>query len=270
MSRPDSSVLGEFHADLLDQIAQTGSITHAAKACGISYRTAWSHVDRLNELSGRPVVERTAGGKSGGGTHLTVYGAGLLKAYRILQEKHARYVEGLREGITDFEGFQRIARGMSLRTSARNQLFAKVEKVTLSGLEAEVVLALRGGVRLVSRITRRSARDLGIRKGGEVYALIKANSVELVPAKSTPVKSGPAKSQTPKSAPSNVFPGVFEEVHQEGGRIEVSVRLPGGEVLWATHAGKLPRGLRLEKGHPVDARIDPAQVILGVTDVPRF
>lgn len=253
-------MLGDFHADLLDQIARTGSISAAGKACGISYRTAWSHVDRLNALSGQPVVERTTGGKSGGGTRLTAYGAGLLKAYRLLQERHARYVKGLRKGIRDFEEFQRVARGMSLRTSARNQLFAKVERLKVSGLEAEVVLGLRGGDRLVSRITRRSAQELGVRKGSEVYALVKANSVEW----------GPSPARSSKAPLPNVFPGVFEEVHRNRGRVEASIRLAGGELLWATFSGNPPRGLKLEEGARVEARIDAAQVILGVTDVPRF
>lgn len=269
MSRGGVNLLGESHAKLLEQIGLTGSITKAAAAAGISYRTAWSLVERLNDLAGQEVVSRVVGGKSGGGTRLTVYGAGLLKAYRILQEKHARYVAGLREGITDFDTFQRIARGMSLRTSARNQLFAKVESLKVSGLEAEVVLGLRGGDRLVSRITRRSARELGVRKGGEVYALIKANSVELGPSRARTPRP-PALKTSPKILFANIYSGVLEEVHQERSRAEVSIRLAGGELLWATLSGDPPRGLKLEKGAPVEARIDAAQVILGVTDVPRF
>lgn len=257
-SAADSAVLGDFHAGLLEQIRETGSITRAAVAVGISYRTAWSHVDRLNQLSGRPVVERTAGGKSGGGTRLTSYGTGLLKAYRILQEKHARYVKDLRKGIHDFEDFQRLARGMSLQTSARNQLFGTVESVKIKGLEAEVVLKIKGGDRLKSRITRRGAEELGIRKGSDAYALIKANWIVLA----TP--GGRA------SASHNVMRGRFEEIRRERGRIEASVLLDGGEVLRAAFPEKAAAGIRLEKGASARVKFDAENVILGITDVPRF
>lgn len=257
-------ILGEFHARLLESLRTTGSITQAAQACGVSYRTAWNHVDRLNQLSNHPVVERTAGGKSGGGTQLTAYGAGLLKAYRILQEKHDRYVKDLRKGIDDFEDFQRLARGMSLRTSARNQLFGTVASMKLRGLEAEVTLSLKGGDRLKAAITRRSVEELGIRKGSEAYALVKINGV-------VPVATGPAK----QNESTNLLKGVFETVNREAGRVEASIRLPGGELLWTafpekTKAGKTVSGRNVEKGAPAMAVIDPTHVILGVTDVPRF
>ncbi|HEX2613025.1 MAG TPA: TOBE domain-containing protein [Fibrobacteria bacterium] len=256
-AKPTSGILGEFHAALLENLRETGSITKAAKACGVSYRTAWSHVDRLNELSGQPVVERTAGGKSGGGTRLTSYGAGLLEAYRVLQQRHERYIKDLRKGIQDFEDFQRLARGMSLKTSARNQLFGTVESVKLAGLEAEVVLSLKGGDRLKARITRRSAEDIGIRKGREAYALIKANWV-------VPVASRRAG----KSA--NLLKGVFEDIHRARGRVETSIRLGGGEALWTSFAEKPAAKIQAKKGAAVRVEIDPANVILGVTDVPRF
>jgi molybdate transport system regulatory protein len=257
-------MLGDFHARLLESLRATGSITQAAKACGVSYRTAWSHVDRLNQLAGRPVVERTTGGEGGGGTRLTAYGAGLLKAYRVLQDKHVLYVKDLRKGIQDFEDFQRLARGMSLRTSARNQLFGTVAGVKVRGLEADVTLSLKGGDRLKASITRRSVEELGIRKGSEAYALVKINGV-------VPVAPVPAK----RAASANVLKGMIETVNRERGYVEASVRLTGGELLWMAFPDKPSTGktssiVRTEKGAPAMAMIDPAHVILGVTDVPRF
>lgn len=56
---------------LLAQIAELGSITRAAKAVGISYKGAWDAIDELNNLAERPLVERSVGGKGGGGARLT-------------------------------------------------------------------------------------------------------------------------------------------------------------------------------------------------------
>ena len=85
LSRNGENVLNESRMALLEKIAETGSITKAGKAVGISYRTAWITVDHLNNISDNPLVERTAGGKSGGGTRLTEHGLNLVKVYRAIQ-----------------------------------------------------------------------------------------------------------------------------------------------------------------------------------------
>ena len=56
---------------LLEQIAVQGSITRAAKAAGLSYKAAWDAIDELNNLAERPLVERSVGGKGGGGARLS-------------------------------------------------------------------------------------------------------------------------------------------------------------------------------------------------------
>ena len=63
---------------LLEQIAEQGSITRAAKAAGLSYKAAWDAIDELNNLSEQPLVSRSVGGKGGGGARLTPAGERLL------------------------------------------------------------------------------------------------------------------------------------------------------------------------------------------------
>src|SRR5689334_4226565 len=82
VAAPAETALTETRLALLEKIAETGSITQAGKAVGISYRTAWLTVDHLNGLSDGPLVERTVGGKSGGGTRLTPEGESLVKVFR--------------------------------------------------------------------------------------------------------------------------------------------------------------------------------------------
>jgi hypothetical protein len=53
---------------LLQKVAELGSITAAARAMGISYKGAWEAIEALNNLSERPLVERSAGGSGGGGS----------------------------------------------------------------------------------------------------------------------------------------------------------------------------------------------------------
>ena len=75
---------------LLAQIAELGSITRAAKAVGISYKGAWDAIDELNNLAERPLVERSVGGKGGGGARLTAEGERLLALYRRLEALQAQ------------------------------------------------------------------------------------------------------------------------------------------------------------------------------------
>jgi molybdopterin-binding protein len=64
-----------------------------------------------------------------------------------------------------------------MKLSARNILKGKVTKVTAGAVNSEVIVALPDGTEIVSVITKSSAKGLGLKKGKEVYAVIKASSV---------------------------------------------------------------------------------------------
>jgi len=64
-----------------------------------------------------------------------------------------------------------------MRISARNVLKGKVVKLTNGAVNSEVTIALPGGLQMVSIITRSSVKSLGLKKGKEAYAVVKASSV---------------------------------------------------------------------------------------------
>jgi len=64
-----------------------------------------------------------------------------------------------------------------MRISARNQLKGKVTEIVKGAVNSEVTIELPGGAEIVSVITNKSAADLGLAKGKDVYALIKASNV---------------------------------------------------------------------------------------------
>jgi molybdopterin-binding protein len=66
---------------------------------------------------------------------------------------------------------------MTVRISARNMLKGKVESITHGAVNSEVIVALPGRIKIVSIITKTSAQALGLKKGKEVYAVIKASNV---------------------------------------------------------------------------------------------
>ena len=81
--------VGPGKIDLLEAIAQTGSITAAAKSIGMSYRRAWILVDQINACLRQPAVASAQGGERGGGSRLTVAGQALVEHYRRIEGRAA-------------------------------------------------------------------------------------------------------------------------------------------------------------------------------------
>jgi molybdopterin-binding protein len=64
-----------------------------------------------------------------------------------------------------------------MKISARNVLKGRVTKIMNGAVNSEVTAELPSGVQIVSGITKSSAKNLGLKKGKEAYAVIKASSV---------------------------------------------------------------------------------------------
>jgi len=64
-----------------------------------------------------------------------------------------------------------------MKISARNVFKGKVKEVKPGVVNTEVIVELPGGIQVVSVITKESAEKLGLAKGKEVYAVIKASNV---------------------------------------------------------------------------------------------
>jgi molybdate transport system regulatory protein len=79
--------MGPGKAELVERIAQTGSISAAARAMGMSYRRAWQLVEALNQAFRQPVVLTAVGGQRGGGAKVTAYGLQLVRRFRAMEEK---------------------------------------------------------------------------------------------------------------------------------------------------------------------------------------
>jgi molybdate transport system regulatory protein len=81
----DHYAMGPGKADLLEAIAETGSISGASRKLGMSYRRAWLLVDEMNKCFRAPLVEARLGGTQGGGARVTDLGLEALAGYRELQ-----------------------------------------------------------------------------------------------------------------------------------------------------------------------------------------
>ncbi|WP_241000158.1 winged helix-turn-helix domain-containing protein, partial [Pseudomonas viridiflava] len=91
----------------MQHIAEQGSITRAAKSAGLSYKAAWDAIDELNNLAHRPLVERSVGGRGGGGATLSAEGERILRLYQRLQALQAQVLEAA-ESDADFDLLSRL------------------------------------------------------------------------------------------------------------------------------------------------------------------
>lgn len=64
-----------------------------------------------------------------------------------------------------------------MKLSARNQLKGKVTDVTKGATTSHVRIDIGGGVIVTSSITNEAVADLGLAKGDDVWAVIKASDV---------------------------------------------------------------------------------------------
>ncbi|HRD74008.1 MAG: LysR family transcriptional regulator [Anaerolineae bacterium] len=78
----NGAYVGPGRADLLQGIAETGSIAAAGRRMNMSYRRAWLLIDALHQEFGAPMVTTAIGGKRGGGAQLTELGQAVLQMYR--------------------------------------------------------------------------------------------------------------------------------------------------------------------------------------------
>lgn len=81
----DEIAMGPGKADLLDAIAEHGSISAAGRALGMSYRRTWLLVDVMNRCWTERLVDTVKGGGRERGANVTDAGYQILAAYRAMQ-----------------------------------------------------------------------------------------------------------------------------------------------------------------------------------------
>jgi molybdate transport system regulatory protein len=230
-----TEALGHAPADkrleVLRRVAETGSISQAARDAGISYKAAWQAIDTLGNLSGQTLVERTVGGSGGGGARITPQGLQLL----ALADELSRARTAV---LSRFSGGAALPMGLGLRTSMRNQLPCRVEAVEPLGPDDPMVrVSLRtpGQSLLTSSITRESADLLALAAGLEVLVLCKATAVRIDRGEVTEDASGEC-----------VLHGRIERLSRGRDRDEVVLALEGGGqwVGFADHPFAARKGQR--------------------------
>ena len=239
--------------ELLEAIDRSGSISAAARELSISYRSAWDAIDEMNNMWDAPLVSKSAGGSHGGGTQLTEQGREVISSFKLIQEEYQRFLDGMSRNLGDLDRFQQAIRRLSMRTSARNQFQGRVDMINLGPVNSEVSMAINDRERLTAVITTESVEQLGLALGSEVYALIKASFIILVP-----------EDQHCMSSARNRLCGTVRELRHGKVNSEAVIELDGGKTLAAVITEDSACAEEFQPGKKVCALIKASHVILGV------
>ncbi len=234
---------------LLAAVHDTGSISAAAKAIGMTYKAAWDAVDAVNNLAKEPLVTTQHGGAGGGGAQLTRYGVSLVQAFSKLS--------GLQNQLTawfveqDIDHLTQDLRSLFMKTSARNTFAGTITEITKGAVNSEVVLKIQGNDTLTAIITNASVENMGLAVGKAAYALIKASFVIVT-------------TDAVKTSARNQLCGTIERVTDGAVNAEVVIKLAGGNLMTAMITEGSTQSLGLKAGDKACAMIKASHIIIGV------
>ncbi len=240
----------EKRIELLHAIQKYGSISKAAKAVPMSYKSAWEAVDMMNSLSPEPIVARETGGRDGGGTKITAYGLQLLKNYAVLKEEHTRFLTRLSE-LTDIQSgaFKTIGR-LAMQISARNQIQAEVVSVESKNVNAKIVLKLKSGQEFVSVITKEAVEDLHIEENQTVIAIFKSSTVLLSNLKD-------------EKSEENGVEGIVSKIEKDAQNAKVQVDIGNHDTIVSVMPVDSLEKMELNEGSSVKAVIKANDIMIG-------
>lgn len=254
LQKEHNKFLGGDRMALLEQIDELGSITKAAKAVGISYKTAWDMINMINNMADKPLVDRLTGGKGGGGTTLTNEGKRILKEFQVIQEEHCKFLNSLTDRLGNADYLYQFLRRISMKVSARNVFSGTISAITKGAVNAEVILSLKGGTQIAATVTNGAVESLGLAVGKDAYAIIKASSVIIG-----------ADLEGAKISARNIMSGTVTKIIEGPVNTEVDIEVGAGNTISAviTHGSSVKLGLAV--GSKATAIFKASSVILGVS-----
>lgn len=239
--------------DLLRMLEVTGSINSAAKAKGISYKSAWRKLDQLNNLVPYPLVEKQTGGSGGGGTVLTAEGRQLLRQVEMLEQKLHQFVTTCSKGPEEALSAITTLRRLEMQLSARNVWGGQVESIEQGAVNSVVTVQLGGGDGIRATITDTSVRRLDLAPGKAVMAIVKASCVLLA----THINPQHISAR-------NILTGTITALLSGTVNDEVTLELSGGSTVTAIVTSASVTHLGLQEGDQVSAVIKASDVLLAL------
>ncbi len=151
--------------ELLHGVRRSGSISSACRNIGVTLKTGLSWLREAEVKTGLRLVERSRGGKGGGGAELTEDGSRLLVAYlSAMSVQRPGFTGSLMEEVF----------------SARNRLFGRVVSCVRGDVVSLVEVELEVPQRVKAIVTTQALDSLGIAEGSSVVLVVKATDVMLL------------------------------------------------------------------------------------------
>jgi molybdate transport system regulatory protein len=153
----------------------------------------------------------------------------------------------------DEHSLDKFIKKISKQASARNIFAGTIENITTGEVRSEVTLALKGGDRIVAIITNESVNSLGLAKGSDAYAIVKAGSVILGVGQ-----------QKMKVSIRNKLRGKIVSLATGAVNTEVKVEIEGENTISAVITNECAKSLSLKAEDPVWAMFKASSVIMGI------
>ncbi len=236
---------------ILEAIERTGSLKGAADLLGVSYKTIWNYVTRINGIFGVRIVETKVGGEEGGGAYLTEEGKELLRALDDIGKGLGKLLRIMGEK-PERKTIEKLLRRYMVRTSARNQFVGRVIRIKRGMVNAQIEVETEEGEVLTATITLDSLDTLGIKEGTEVYLLIKATLVIIGEDKGL------------KLSARNSIPATVKEIIKGPVNSEVILETDKGAELVSIITNQAAEELKLKPGKRARAIFKASHVIVGV------
>jgi molybdate transport system regulatory protein len=141
-----------------------------------------------------------------------------------------------------------------MKISARNAFAGTVDAIKSGAINAEIDIALPGGLHIVATVTNDAVSELGLTPGKPVTALIKASSVLVL-----------TDGNGVKLSARNCLPGTITALVDGPVSSEVAIGLANGSTVFATitHEGSVALGLQI--GISASAVFKAPSVLLAVS-----
>jgi molybdate transport system regulatory protein len=179
LDKNQKGFLGKGRIELLKNIDKYGSLSKAAKEMKMSYKAAWDSLNEMKNLSSTELIISSSGGSGGGGSKLTAQALEYIKIYELLFQTQQKFLKTIESHTNNSLDLKTFLRRSSLRTSARNQIFGKVISIQKDSISSTLNILIDKNLHINSTITNKSIKELDIKKGKDIYVLIKAPWVKI-------------------------------------------------------------------------------------------
>ena len=253
--------LGHGKIELLEKIQKLGSISKAAKEMKMSYKAAWDSIDMMNKASNEPLVMRSTGGRGGGGTQVTKKGKEAIKIFRGLEEAQEKLLHFFQADLDSWQEASqntldnslKDAKSYVIKTSARNQFFGNILTIEKDDLSAKVTIELTDKIKIISKITLDSLKELNLMPEMNCFALIKANWVFVS-------KNEPSKEQA--KSYENLYVGKVLSTKENKENVQLEIDCDG--IIFCANIQKKSQHEGFKEKEKLYFGFESSNVILGI------